>query len=345
MRRRNLLRNRREQILKMIILGAGIAGAMASGYFRTHKPVVYEKEPSKEKRDSNHQAVFRLRSPEIGFLLGCPLDKVRVERSIFSEGQHHSKTNLRLSNSYSVKVSGCLLDRSILSVGDPSERFLLRSGIHLDRVIYDAKAEHIEDRKIRFMLGDGRVAEEEYDVCISTIPMPFLLDIGCFSEELKSLKDTFSVRTSPVYILRGQVLIPSKVVQTVYYPDLDTPVYRATIEMQTIIIESFGKWPSEDDISMVLRSFGLSKGVGNEVSSLKSYMQNYGKISPIDEDVRKAIIYEATEKHRIFSLGRYAIWKNLTSDEVLPDLRKIEQMMRLSISSVRYHQRRERASE
>jgi hypothetical protein len=58
--------------------------------------------------------------------------------------------------------------------------------------------------------------------------------------------------------------------------------------------------------------------------------QKYGKIVDMDEKARQAILFHLTDKHNIFSLGRFATWRNILLDDVAADLPRIEKMMMAS---------------
>jgi len=64
--------------------------------------------------------------------------------------------------------------------------------------------------------------------------------------------------------------------------------------------------------------------------------QNYGKLVSIDDDIRKAIIMELTDKYRIYSLGRFAVWKNVRTDDLISDLKRIKEMITVSAVSAKY---------
>ncbi len=51
------------------------------------------------------------------------------------------------------------------------------------------------------------------------------------------------------------------------------------------------------------------------------------KILPIDEDVRKRFIMWASDKHQVYSLGRFATWRpGLLLDDVVNDVRVIQRI-------------------
>jgi hypothetical protein len=62
-----------------------------------------------------------------------------------------------------------------------------------------------------------------------------------------------------------------------------------------------------------------------------------GKIEAINDDERKALLLELTDKFNIYSLGRYAIWKDsVGADAVAHDLERIYQMISVSQERRKY---------
>ena len=74
----------------------------------------------------------------------------------------------------------------------------------------------------------------------------------------------------------------------------------------------------------VAESFSLSKG---GATFLESHEQYLGKICPIDDHGRKAIMRFLTESKNIYSLGRYATWRNIGMDDILNDIYQIRKMI------------------
>ena len=55
--------------------------------------------------------------------------------------------------------------------------------------------------------------------------------------------------------------------------------------------------------------------------------QLYAKILPIPEETRKRFILWATERHNIYSLGRFATWRpGLLMDDLVNDIRVIQRV-------------------
>jgi hypothetical protein len=56
-------------------------------------------------------------------------------------------------------------------------------------------------------------------------------------------------------------------------------------------------------------------------------VQKYGKLSPIDEQKRRAFILAMTDQYRVYSLGRFATWRQILLDDVVKDVQVIEGYM------------------
>jgi hypothetical protein len=78
-------------------------------------------------------------------------------------------------------------------------------------------------------------------------------------------------------------------------------------------------------MSVLLDDFGIKP---ESIVDMKQSEQYYGKIRPIDEDLRKQFIFEMTTKYGIYSLGRFATWRQLLLDDVVDDLQHIERFIR-----------------
>ena len=64
------------------------------------------------------------------------------------------------------------------------------------------------------------------------------------------------------------------------------------------------------------------------LTDIETSEQEYGKIMPIDEKLRKEFIYQMTTKYNIYSVGRFATWRQLLLDDVVEDIQHIEHFIR-----------------
>jgi hypothetical protein len=108
---------------------------------------------------------------------------------------------------------------------------------------------------------------------------------------------------------------------TYYFTGTNTAVYRASIVEDELIIESTFSIMKEDVVE-VSNAFGL---MGIKIEPIvENYVQSYGKINPLNANVRKDMLYRITQDYSIYSLGRFATWRNITLDDVYLDVLKIK---------------------
>jgi hypothetical protein len=322
---------------KIIIIGAGLAGAIAYNSLKEYQPLVLDKRsvPGGDIMKL-HPAVMRLRDNKVAEAIGARSEKVIVTKCIFSNGSIHTKSNIQLNNLYSRKVYGTLGRRSLNDIGDV-ERYIMPSGYlipeetHWCRTVKD-----ISDGKLRARSTSSNLPYEEYeyDVLISTVPMFRMSQgiVGC-PDDFKNTK--FAYRS--VYVLRLKVDIPSCVHQTIYFPDPNTPIYRITIQNQDIIIEAVE--PTKDYCSQLQDAFGIYQDEFTGIGKIRWKEMPIGKIIPINEDDRLRYIMWLTDNHNIYSFGRFAVWRPLRTDQLLQDIVKIKRIIKAGDISARYKAR------
>ena len=81
----------------------------------------------------------------------------------------------------------------------------------------------------------------------------------------------------------------------------------------------------DDDEKEIERAFGIALG---NCEKLESVEQKYGKIAPIDDAVRKQLLFRLTHEHNIYSLGRFATWRNILLDDVVDDITMIKKLLK-----------------
>lgn len=309
--------------MHIAILGSGVAGCIAARAIHPHHDIIMI-EPMREPSSAlaHHGAVMRVKDPAIALLLGCSIDAITVHKGIWRSKELRNTPTLQDNNMYSVKLYGYVGNKSIFNYSENGERrFLLRGKIEPPcDVIYDKGIGKIQNNNI-YSAPDGRGGSYKYDFCISTLPMPVnckLTGIDC-----SEIQFVTSAITS-LYFKTGCDTTDSY--QTIYYPEFDTPLYRATLQDGIIIAETLGYNPEKH-----LRRLGLlikdSFQISIDSDPIKSITQNSGKLSVINEDVRKEIIYSLTTEHNILSMGRYAIWKPIRTDSLLGDIKFIKSLM------------------
>ena len=300
------------------IYGAGLAGLLAGNMLRSLRPHVWE---AQEELPNNHSALLRFRTDKVGTACAIPFKKVRVQKAIWYDGKLHTQPNLMLSNLYSQKVTDAILNRSINNL-DPVERYIAP----LDVISQMAGNCDITYGSALDMDRIEQLTSETWSsdipAIVSTIPMPVLMkilgwqDIPEFpSQQIWTLKATIDEPDCDVY-------------QTIYYPDPTSDVYRISI-IGNVVISEFIRKPQANigpHISEALREhFGIKP---RKLVDLKESHQYYGKIRPIDEELRKEFIFEATSKYNIYSVGRFATWRQLLLDDVVEDIQHVEKFIR-----------------
>jgi hypothetical protein len=287
----------------MIILGAGLSGLIAAAV--NPQAQVYE---ANSREAQSHRAVLRFRTGAVGDAVGIPFRKIRVNKGIWSQGKFHAP-DIRSSNLYSFKVTGGYYDRSIWNL-DAADRYIAPEDFLL-RLI-----EQTENR----ITWDTTVTELPKAPVISTIPMNKLLNL-VNHPDLNAVMPEF--RYSPINVQRFRVK-DADVFQTIYYPSPQTAVYRASITGDLLIIESV----SDDSYSPVdLDDVFFSFGITNATPIDKTHKQSYGKIAPIQEEFRRMVIEDLSNHFGIYSLGRFATWRNILLDDVLKDLNVIKRLL------------------
>jgi|GEM_PF-3138186 hypothetical protein len=306
-------------MLKIKIIGAGIAGAMASGYFSSSKPVVFEASENKKAKLNKHKAVMRIRDPRVGMILGTDMKEIDVYKQCLYRDKLYWESDIRMRNLYSIKINGDIEERSITNLGKV-KRYLL-TDFELSDVNYESKVVGFgEDGRTIQIEKNGELEETEYDYCISTIPVFELLSI------LK-IKTENSFPSKDIHIVRTKSLLKSEVHQTIYIPEEKYDCYRATLEGEEMIFESANKFPKEEEIEELSSYFGI-KGLNPE--NTEKHTQKMGKIIPTEDDFRRTVIVDLTERYNIFSLGRFAVWKQIKTDDLIQDLDLIRKMIGIS---------------
>lgn len=292
----------------MIIYGAGLAGLLAANMLRRHDPVILEAQSS---LPNNHDALLRFRTDAVSRVTGIPFKKVRVSKAICYLGGILTEPNLRLSNMYARKVTGEVIERSILNL-EPSERYiaplnLIAQMARSCKILYDSPLTQLE--------------KVDKQPVVSTIPMPTLMKLAKWKPQPSfNFRDITSITA---FIVSP----PIEVYQTLYYPGSE-PFYRASITGDRLIIEAAGdmsQCPDPEQLCMqVLGDFGIYSAV---VMDVEMKEQRYGKIAPIANNIRKQFILAMSDLYNIYSVGRFATWRQILLDDVVNDVNLVEQFI------------------
>ena len=293
----------------MIIYGAGMAGLLAGQMLRRFEPEIRE---AQSDLPNNHEALLRFRTDAVSRVIGIPFKKVRVDKAISYHRRLITVPNLKLSNLYSLKVTGEVVGRSIMNL-EPVERYIAP----LDLIPQMARGLNI--RYSMPLTKDEAIVtlNDRKEPLISTVPMPVLMKIMGWDQ-----MPEFKYRG--IWSLWTTVIEPGiDVYQTIYYPDPQEPYYRASICGDRIIIEYISEPQTPiDDLYRIAIDFGIP--IQHEGPRYEPKFQPYGKLLPIDNGERKRFILAMTDLHRIYSLGRFGTWRQILMDDVVQDIRLIE---------------------
>ncbi|EPL5873800.1 hypothetical protein PBZ58_005027 [Klebsiella pneumoniae] len=288
----------------MNIIGAGLTGLIAAYAFKDAVIHEYLKEPRV------HKAVLRFRTEEVSKLTGIPFKKVLVHKAV-AYGGAFVTPNLLHMNHYSLKVAGGYYERSIGNL-EPSVRYIAPLDFH---------QQMIDHHKDRIFFGSDVPLTEMTTPVISTLPLNVLVDK--FKLDAQLPKE--ALHSNPIYVTTVDVT-HCDLYQTIYFPELSNPVYRASITGNQIIIESM-LTIGQDRIKDVIKTFGISGGW--TITSL-NFEQKIGKFNPLEENYRKQLMYDITTALGIYSLGRHATWRKILLDDVVNDIQRIESMLKTS---------------
>ena len=296
----------------MIIIGAGLAGCLAGALHPNAR--IFEAE---SQLPANHRAVLRFRDDKIAQALGIPFRRVRVHKSIVVQGRHIDRANPEVMNMYSRKVAGRAMERSIADI-EPVDRFVAPSDFHeqlatkcIGRIEFGHPITSLNRDEI------NNLNRRDIPV-ISTIPMPRMLN-------LLGIQHHHEFKFEPIFVERWHVP-DCDVHQTIYFPGDETPVYRATLTGSDLIVECAEEYPGCVDIRYVQAAFGLREV---ELQTCERQSQRYGKIVPIATEERKRFLLRMTMEHNVYSLGRFACWRNILLDDVYEDFFRVRRMAAL----------------
>ena len=284
-----------------VIVGAGLAGLIAAHAWP--QSVVLEAAPQPR---AGHRALLRFRTDAVARLTGVEFRKVRVHKGLWADGAYQQPA-IRWANLYAQKVIGRLAgERSIWNL-DPSERFIAPEDLY--EQLIDAVGNRV---RWNTQASFDRTASP----LISTAPLPLVL-------KALNIHVAVDFPKAPIHVTRWRVP-GADVFQTVYFPDRGIGLYRASITGNMLIAESVDGM-EEDDEREIERAFGIRL---YECERMESVEQKYGKIAPITDAVRKQLLFQLTHEHNIYSLGRFATWRNILLDDVVDDINVIKKLLK-----------------
>lgn len=295
------------------IIGAGMAGLLAAEMFRRAQPIVAEAQPM---LPDNQGALLRFRSDAVARETRQTFTKVSVLKAVKSGGRLRPTATLRDANEYALKVSGVVSPRSVLDLA-ACTRYVAPG---------DFLAVLARDARIRLNApltrGDLNTMKGQREVAfISTIPMPVLMELVGWPS-----RPEFAWR--PIWSVAAKIVAPKvDVYQTIYYPDPEVPWYRASITGRQLIVE-FMTEPDFRNFGMrdLLPDFGLPTA-WSMLSAPVIKRQEYGKLTSLPKKDRHEFILAMTDEYNLYSVGRFATWRQILLDDVVEDIRTVESMI------------------
>lgn len=282
------------------IVGAGLAGLIAAHAWPTAQVLEAARKPRAE-----HRALLRFRTEAVGRLTGIEFRKVTVHKGIWASDAFQLPS-IRWANLYAQKVTGRVLgDRSIWNL-DTAERFIAPDTFY-QQLIESVGARIHWNTHASFSTGQLLVSTAPLPVVLRALDLPVLVEFP----------------RGAINVTRWRVP-GADAFQTVYFPERFTSVYRASITGDTLIAESMLSL-DESDTNEIERAFGINI---DDCEPLEAVEQKYGKIAPVDDAVRKQLLFRLTHEHNIYSLGRFATWRNVLLDDVVDDITAIKRLLK-----------------
>lgn len=302
----------------MRIIGAGMAGLLAGNMLRRYQPNILE---ANKKLPDNHGALLRFRSNVVAEAVGQQFREVSVMKAMrHSTGMFSSgPPDLSQVNRYAIKVTGRAMPRSIMNL-DTVQRWIAPDDF-LEVLAQGVGGQIFLDSYVN-MDGIRGMVEQGFPI-ISTIPMGSLMSMMPGWED----REPIFPRT-PIWSLRARIMgLPEvDVHQTIYYPGRE-PFYRASITGNLLTVEYLQEPAAvgqTEGLRLILQNdFGIEVKPDN-ITFISTYFQPLGKILPIDEEMRREFILEMTDRYKIYSLGRFATWRQILLDDVVNDIRMID---------------------
>lgn len=296
------------------IYGAGLSGLITAHVLRDYSPVIYEQQNS---LPNNHHALLRFRTDKVAKATGIDFQKVRVHKSVYKSTGCHIRDN----NNYSMKTRNVVQDTSILNL-DSCDRWIAPPDF-VSRLAAGCKIEYgVSLQKHVFHIRDNSIH-------ISTVPMHKLMGY-CAVYEQYEIPVKFSYQS--IFSFSSDIVKPNtNIYQTVYVPndtEFSCSLYRASITGSHFVTEHNG----ERFVST--SRLALNRGFDEHIEALRSLFlpsravdvvnfvgkaQEPGKIVPIDEHERKRFIVYMSDKYNLYSIGRYATWRQILLDDIIKD--------------------------
>jgi hypothetical protein len=299
------------------IIGAGLAGLVA-GFEFPGVPIL-EAAP---RGAAPHRALLRFRTDVVSRITGVPFRRVSVRKGVWSQGAFRSP-NIQLANLYARKCLDRIAgDRSIWNI-DEVIRYVAPESF-IEQITEQMASRITYDHPFDFggwadgwSPAEGRI--------ISTAPLSAAL--SALNEPPTLLPQ---LARAPIWTRRYRVH-GADVHQTVYFPDHSLATYRASITGDLLIIElRAGEFSEDHELGEVTHAMGLHP---ESIELIDAGHQRYGKIVPLPDDERRHWLSRLTIEAGIYSLGRFATWRNVLLDDVVNDAVVIRAMARSAVAT------------
>ena len=303
---------------KLFIAGAGLSGLIAARMLINRRPVVFDQQ---HRLPNNHSALLRFRTDAVAVATNTQFRKVRVLKDVVE-----SRGPVADAVAYSLKVTGKLHNRSILSL-EPVDRWIAPPDL-IQRLADSCYPE------LSISLQNHLDSPEAYEgtklhPLISTLPMPVLMDVMKWEGPRPEFKSQVG------WVVRGKLRpdMDSRISATLYAPHGGRHWYRASITYDDLIVEGVGQFPDvtvHSVIRQVEEDFALPIYSVHEesIGVRESHYQKIEELRGVDLEYARRFIMAMTERHGIYSLGRFATWRpHVLLDDIVNDVRAIERLL------------------
>lgn len=298
------------------IIGAGFAGLITACKIKD-VPIIESGE-----RIESHKALLRFRDESVSIATDIAFRPVTVRKEINCDRKSYRECNIALANRYSRKVVRRYInDRSIWNL-DTVTRFVAPPDF------YDQLCDRHAAR-INWNTSVSEIKRSNGEQWISTMPLPAMIK-AC---GLPHVHLDFS--HSRIRVNRFRLPPETDIYQTVYFPEEALKTFRASVTGDLLIVEQMAPeneldWTvdEEEELERVLAAFGFTP---LDIEPVESVHQRYGKIVELPRQDREALLYELTRDFNVFSIGRFATWRNILLDDVVKDIEAVQRLIAASI--------------
>lgn len=300
------------------IVGAGMAGLLAANMLKHRSPEVFERNA---EIPNNHSAVLRFRSDIVGRTLGIEFKRVTM---IKDNVRWHSPVADALAYSYK-NTAVMRSDRSLLDGLTSGERWIAPPDL-IGRM-----ARYVPLRLMHEYQFTG-----DCSAIISTMPMPALMKALDYPDR-EHVSFGYSHGTNVRCSIRHCDAYVS-----LYVPDPAYRFSRVSITGRELVLECPNQMAANinaenawDLVCEAAEMLGVNPNLLDRNATV--HEQKYAKILPINNALREDFIHWATDKHHVFSLGRFATWRpGLLLDDLVQDVQLIERWLNSKYKAARH---------